>query len=233
MSSLSPLAEKALEQCSTQWLKTLLREFLPQIIGLPNTPAGHQQAKQWDDLIKGRMAQRGLETPTQQKNPITDVRQVIKAINPQHPALDEVGFTKEEWTEINMPSEQAVGRRTAKPIADPEEIARRAALLLKSDSWSQIAAGLAVVTGRRAAEVMQTAQFEQASAWSVWFTGALKRRGEEVELRFEIPTLVKAASVISATKRLRRAVDTEGMSNREINRAYSHAIAQACESHFF
>ncbi|MEN8445178.1 MAG: protelomerase family protein, partial [Cyanobacteria bacterium J06555_13] len=95
-----------------------------------------------------------------------------------------------------------------------------------------IAAGLAVVTGRRAAEVMQTAQFEQASPWSVWFTGALKRRGEEVELRFEIPTLVKATSVIAATKRLRRAVDTEGMSNREINRAYSHAIAQACDRTF-
>ena len=232
MSSLSPLAEKALEQCSTQWLKTLLREFLPQIIGLPNTPAGHQQAEQWDALIKGKMALRGLRTPPQQKNPITDVRQVIKTINPQHPALDKVGFTKEEWTEINMPSEQAVGRRMAKPIADPEEIARRAALLLNSDSWSEIAAGLAVVTGRRAAEVMQTAQFEEASPWSVWFTGALKRRGEEVELRFEIPTLVKATSVIAATKRLRRAVDTEGMSNREINRAYSHAIAQACDRTF-
>jgi len=232
MSSLSPLAEKALEQCSTQWLKTLLREFLPQIIGLPNTPAGQQQAKQWDALIKERMALRGLETPTQQKNPITDVRQVIKTIDPQHPALDEVGFTKEEWTEINMPSEQAVARRTAKPIANPEEIVRRAEGLLKSDSWSEIAAGLAVVTGRRAAEVMQTAQFEQASQWSVWFTGALKRRGEEVELRFEIPTLVKAASVISATKRLRRAVDTSERSNREINRAYSHAIAQACDRTF-
>ena len=232
MAALPPLAEKALEQCSTQWLKTLLREFLPQIIGLSNTPVGHRQAKQWDTLIKERMAQRGLETPTQQKNPITDVRQVIKAINPQHPALDEVGFNKEEWTDINMPSEQAVARRTAKPIADPEEITRRAALLLNSHSWSEIAAGLAVVTGRRAAEVMQTAQFEQASPWSVWFTGALKRRGEEVELRFEIPTLVKAASVISATKRLRRAVDTEGMSNREINRAYSHAIAQACDRTF-
>jgi len=232
MAALPPLAEKALEQCSTQWLKTLLREFLPQIIGLSNTPVGHRQAKQWDTLIKERMAQRGLETPTQQKNPITDVRQVIKAINPQHPALDEVGFNKEEWTDINMPSEQAVARRTAKPIADPEEITRRAALLLNSHSWSEIAAGLAVVTGRRAAEVMQTAQFEQASQWSVWFTGALKRRGEAVELRFEIPTLVKAASVISATKRLRRAVDTEGMSNREINRAYSHAIAQACDRTF-
>jgi len=232
MASLPSLAEKAIEQCSTQWLKTLLQEFLPQIIGLPNTPAGHQKAEQWDASIKERMAQRGLSTPTQQKNPITDVRQVIKAIDPQHPALEEVGFTKEEWTDINMPSEQAVARRVAKPIANPEEIARRAEELLKSDSWSQIAAGLAVVTGRRAAEVMQTAQFELASLWSVWFTGALKRRGEEAELRFEIPTLVKAASVISATKRLRRAVDTEGMSNREINRAYSHAIAQACDRTF-
>lgn len=232
MSSLPPIAEKALDHCSTQWLKALLQELLPQIIGLSNTSAGHRQAKQWDGLIKERMAKRGLQTPTQQKNPITDVRQVIKAIDPQHPALDEVGFTKEEWTNINMPSEQAVGRRVAKPITEPEEIARRAELLLKSDSWSQIAAGLAVVTGRRAAEVMQTAQFELASQWSVWFTGALKRRGEEVELRFEIPTLVKAASVIAAMKRLRRAVDTEGMSNREINRAYSHAIAQACDRTF-
>ena len=143
-----------------------------------------------------------------------------------------MGFNPEEWTEINMPSEQAVAQRSAKPIADPNEIARRAAVLLDSDSWSEIAAGLAVATGRRAAEVMQTANFEQASQWSVWFIGALKRHGEPEELRFEIPTLVKAASVIKATQRLRQMLDTDGMSNREINRAYSHAIAQACDRTF-
>ena len=178
------------------------------------------------------MASRGLTTPAQQKNPITDVRRVLKAIKEEHPALDDVGFSPEEWTEINMPSEQAVAHRSAKPIADPNEIARRAAVLLDSDSWSEIAAGLAVATGRRAAEVMQTANFEQASQWSVWFIGALKRHGEPEELRFEIPTLVKAASVIKATQRLRQMLDTDGMSNREINRAYSHAIAQVCDRTF-
>ena len=178
------------------------------------------------------MANRGLTTPAQQKNPITDVRRVLKAIDEGHPALDDVGFNPDEWTEINMPSEQAVAHRSAKPIADPNEIARRAAVLLDSDSWSEIAAGLAVATGRRAAEVMQTANFEQASQWSVWFIGALKRHGEPEELRFEIPTLVKAASVIKATQRLRQMLDTDGMSNREINRAYSHAIAQACDRTF-
>lgn len=232
MPALTPLASKALEQCSTQWLKTLLRELLPQVLDLADTPAGHRQAQQWDALLKARMAQRGLDTPTQQKNPITDVRRVLKAIDEAHPALDDVGFSPEEWTSINMPSEVAVGDRTAKPIADPNEIARRAGVLLDSDSWSELAAGLAVATGRRAAEVIQTAQFERASKWSVWFTGAVKRRGEPVDLKFELPTLVEAARVVSATRRLRKLLDTEGMSNREINRAYSHAVAQACDRSF-
>ena len=230
--ALPPVASKALDKCSTQWLKTLLRELLPQIINVLDTPSGHQKAQKWDASLKERMASRGLTTPAQQKNPITDVRRVLKAIKEEHPALDDVGFSPEEWTEINMPSEQAVANRSAKPIADPNEIARRAAVLLDSDSWSEIAAGLAVATGRRAAEVMQTANFEQASQWSVWFIGALKRHGEPEELRFEIPTLVKANSVITATRRLREMLDTDGMSNREINRAYSHAIAQACDRTF-
>ena len=182
MAALPPLASKALDKCSPQWLKALLRELLPQVIDLPDTPAGHRLAQQWDTSIKERMAARGLRTPTQQKNPITDVRRVLKAINPNHPALDDVGFNSEEWTDINMPSEEAVAHRSAKPLKAPDEIARRASVLLESDSWSEIAAGLAVATGRRVAEVIQTAEFEKASKWSVWFSGAVKRRGEPVPL---------------------------------------------------
>ncbi|MEO1391022.1 MAG: protelomerase family protein [Cyanobacteria bacterium J06634_6] len=232
MAALPPLASKALDKCSTQWLKALLRELLPQVIDLPDTSAGHRLAQQWDTSIKERMAARGLRTPTQQKNPITDVRRVLKAIDPNHPALDDVGFNSEEWTDINMPTEAAVAHRSAKPLDDPDEIARRAGVLLESDSWSEIAAGLAVATGRRVAEVIQTAEFKKASKWSVWFSGAVKRRGEPVPLRFELPTLVEASTVVSATKTLRQILDTEGMSNRELNRAYSNAVAQACDRTF-
>ena len=224
--------EAAIALCSTEWLKTLLRELLSQVVDVADTPTGHRRAQQWDALVKEQMAKRGLKTPSQQKNPITDVRRVLKAIDADHPALADVGFSPDEWTEINMPSEQAIAQRSAKPIDDPNEIARRAAVLLQSDSWSELGAGLAVATGRRAAEVIQTAQFEQASDWSVWFTGAVKRRGEPTALRFELPTLVEADSVVFATRRLRQLLDTEGMSNREINRAYSHAIAQACDRSF-
>ncbi|EDX82520.1 hypothetical protein S7335_1224 [Synechococcus sp. PCC 7335] len=230
--TLEPDLAKAIALCSTEWLKSLLKELLPQVVNVADTAAGHRRARRWDALVKERMVQRGLKTHRQQKNPITDVRRVLKAIDADHPALANVGFTPDEWTEINMPSEQAVSQRSAKPIDDPNEIARRAAVLLQSGDWSELAAGLAVATGRRAAEVIQTAQFEPASDWSVWFTGAVKRRGEPTSLRFELPTLVKAGSVISATRRLRSLLDTQGMSNRDMNRAYSHAIAQACDRCF-
>ena len=232
MSVFSPTVSQAIDRCATNWLKALLRELLPQVIDVKDTPAGHKQAKQWDSAIKERMAARGLFSLNQQKNPITDVRRVLKAIDANHPALADVGFSPAEWTEINMPTEEAVAQRSAKPINDPDEIARRAGVLLESDSWSELAAGLAVATGRRAAEVIQTAEFERASDWSVWFSGAVKRRGEAVALRFELPTLVEAERVVEATQNLRSLLDTEGMSNREINRAYSHAIAQACDRTF-
>jgi len=60
-----------------------------------------------------------------------------------------------------------------------------------------------VTTGRRVAEILSTAQFKKKTQWSVIFTGALKRRGEPVELSFEILTLATADRVIDALNCLR------------------------------
>ncbi|MEM9908571.1 MAG: protelomerase family protein [Cyanobacteria bacterium P01_D01_bin.44] len=229
---LEPHLEDAIASCSTGWLKNLLRKELPKVLEVKDTPAGHQQAQQWDALIKSKMVDRGLVSLRQQKNPITDVRRVIKAIDPNHPALQDVGFTPEEWTDINLPGEEAVAGRVAKPIENPDAISTMAGSLMASDEWSEIAAGVTVATGRRSAEVLKTAQFEIASKWSVWFTGALKRRSEPVTLRFEIPTLVEAERVVDAIGRLRTLVDTEGMDNRLVNRYFSNDVAQVCDRVF-
>ncbi|MEO1353198.1 MAG: hypothetical protein AAFW84_31295 [Cyanobacteria bacterium J06635_15] len=115
--------ENAISTCSTSWLRNLLRKELPKVLGVEDTPAGHQQAQAFDALVKAKMAARGLVSLRQQKNPITDVRRVIKAIDPNHPALADVGFSKAEWTDINLPAEEAVAGRVAKPIENPDEIA--------------------------------------------------------------------------------------------------------------
>ena len=111
---------------------------------------------------------------------------------------------------------------------------RRATTLLGSYQWSEIAAGLAVVTGRRCTEVIKTAQFEYLSKYSVIFTGALKRGSEPVECVFEIPTLCKAQLVIDAIANLRTQLGEEiqDLSKRQVSRRYGKAVATKCDRYF-
>jgi Telomere resolvase len=104
--------------------------------------------------------------------------------------------------------------------------------LLDSHTWSEVAAGLAVVTGRRVSEILKTAQFSNKSTYSVMFTGAVKRRSESIPLTFEIPTLVTANIVIDAISKLRSWLDTSNMTNRQINERYEQAVAQVCDREF-
>jgi hypothetical protein len=122
--------------------------------------------------------------------------------------------------------------RTTQFLANPETIVNQAALLLDSRTWSEVAAGLAVVTGRRVSEILKTAQFSNKSTYSVMFTGAVKRRDESMTLSFEIPTLVTANTVINAISKLRSWLDTSNMTNRQINERYEQAVAQKCDRYF-
>ncbi len=151
---------------------------------------------------------------------------------PDHPALNVVGFTAHEWMEINSSAASATASRTTQFLASTEAIASQANQLLQSLIWSEVAAGLAVVTGRRVSEILKTAHFTFKSTHSVMFTGAVKRRQESVALNFEIPTLVEANTVIEAISKLRGWLDTSNLTNRQINERYEQAVAQACERYF-
>ena len=222
----------AIAQARTEWLKKWLSEHLPEIAELEDTPKDHDRARQWDAMAKEMMKGRNLVTPSQQKNRLTDIRNALKTLNPHHPALADVGFTAQEWEAINRPSEQRVSERNSKFLEDPDAIVDQAIALLDSDDWSDLAAALAVLTGRRCAEILSTAEFEYKSTYSVNFTGALKRRQEPIELQFEIPTLAGASIVISALAKLRKWVDTTGLDNRAINNKYAHAVINSCDRHF-
>ena len=188
--------------------------------------------KEWDSLIKEKFAERGLISAHQQKNRITDVRNAIKLLDPNHPSLAVVGFTAQEWIEINSMASTESTNRTTQFLDSTDAIAQKANQLLSSRIWSEVAAGLAVVTGRRVSEILKTAHFTFKSTYSVMFTGAVKRRDQAVTLTFEIPTLVPAHTVLDAIATLRGWLDTNNMTNRQINDRYEHAVAQACDRHF-
>ena len=138
------------------------------------------------------------------------------------------------WTQINNRASDRLSERTTKFIDQPDAIVKRAEVLLKSYQWSEIAAGLAVVTGRRCTEVIQTAQFEYKSKYSVTFTGALKRKNEPIECVFEIPTLCEAKLVIDAIANLRDLLGEEikNLSKRQVASRYSRAVATKCDRYF-
>jgi hypothetical protein len=228
----SEVLNRAVSVARTMWLRQLLAQHLTRLVELNGSPEDLEIAKEWDSFLKERFTERGLISPSQQKNRITDVRNAIKVIDPEHPVLKVVGFSAAEWIEINSMASSETSLRTTQFLANPETIVNQARELLDSRTWSEVAAGLAVVTGRRVSEILKTAEFSNKSTYSVMFTGAVKRRDESVALNFEIPTLVSASTVIDAISKLRSWLDTSNMTNRQINERYEQAVAQTCDRYF-
>lgn len=216
-----------------KWLQSLLNQFLPAVEKLGHDPAGRAEAERQAAWMKAQWTARGLTGLTQQKNPMTEARQEIKKrLGEDHVALLALNFTEAEWRSINNAQADRVDERSAKLIDHPDQIVERATTLLTSHDWSEIAAGLAVVTGRRLSELLSTMRLTPKSAYSVIFSGALKRRGEKADLSFEIPTLCPAERVLAALARLRELVDAQGLSPDQINAKYSAPVIRAVDNHF-
>ncbi len=220
-----------------KWLQQAIEsEYLPVIRSLKDTPDGRQQAEALYQSIRQSWYDRGSRSLTQQQGVIDETRRRLKdELGEDHWILDVIGFTTEEYTELNNIKQNRVAERNeaTQQIDNPDAIVATAARLMEKADWASIAAGLAVTTGRRIAELLSTAQFEKKSQWSVTFSGALKRRGESQQLSFEIPTLVVADRVIQALKRLRTELpQATEMTPTEINGKYESAVARVCDQTF-
>lgn len=108
----------------------------------------------------------------------------------------------------------------------PFEIVTRAERLLHSgieaSIYSDIAAALVVLTGRRVSEILVTAEFSRCTAYSVWFTGQLKTRGKELPA-VEIPTLIEAERIINGVSRLRELFLVDD-TNRDLLDSYKNDV---------
>jgi len=220
------------------WLdRQLAEEYFPVIAQLPDTPDGHSTAIDLAAKLRQSWVDRNFTTLSQLQ-PLSDqTRSQLKAkFGADHFSLKYFGLTTQEYAELNDQKLQRTADRNedVKQISDPEAIVAKAvSLLLESSDWFELAAALAVLTGRRSSELLATAKFQKASQWSVTFTGALKRGGERQILSFEIPTLTTSDRVIAALAKLRQQLpDAVNLPPEEINRKYGDRVAQACDRHF-
>jgi hypothetical protein len=218
-----------------KWLEKYYREYLGAVRNL--TPADRETAEEWAEWMRQSWDANGKAAITQQKDLLREVRAALKHdLVEDHIALETMNFSTSEWIHANRPSNQRAAAQNAEQrVLTPgtvNAIVTRAVNLLSSREWYDIAAGLAVLTGRRSTEILKTATFTPKTEFSVCFTGALKRKGEETPITFEIPTLCRAKYALKAMKKLRDIANTTSMTETQVNTRYSESVAKACDRHF-
>lgn len=99
---------------------------------------------------------------------------------------------------------------------------RTAAEMLASNTFSRLALGIAMVTGRRAFEVLTQGRFKKAGEFELEFSGQAKQRlGVDYDASYRIYTLVAADIVLEAVDRMRslpEGAGLQGLDATEVNR---------------
>jgi len=224
------------ESCgSTKWLKQFIRFYVAEL------QAGRLGAEAFAEALEQEFASRMLNTPAQQKNYRSNVVQAIKVFDPEHPAIELVSLSTEQYRILNDQQRERIADRETRFITSEaaEAIVERARALIGSAEWSEVGAGLAVLIGRRISEIL-ISSFSLKSAWSLNFSQMAKRK-ETQDITIEIPTLAPAQEVLAAIQRLQQGLRTDelklrGLSDRQakqkVNNLYSGAIADKCHEHF-
>ena len=117
-------------------------------------------------------------------------------------------------------------------ICNHSELIEKAESLLDSSSAYDIAAGLLLLTGRRATEIMKTATFEAVDNNHVRFSGQIKNEKCGVAAigardNYIIPLLTSANRVINALARLREIKPLQDKTEKEVNTLTSCALGRA------
>jgi hypothetical protein len=112
------------------------------------------------------LAERDLDTIAQQKNPRSSIVQALKSIDPHHPAIELIALTTEQYQELNDKQQLIATERGTTFISNAhlDPLVYRAADLLDSLNWSEIAAGIAILAGRRISEILLS-DFSLSSDW--------------------------------------------------------------------
>ena len=218
---------------ATKWLQQFIRFYLAQLQQGSLTPEG------FADELNQEFASRRLESDAQQKNYRSNVVQALKILDEQHPAIAMVALSTEQYRVLNDEQKERVADRETRFIDDPVAIVDLAQQLLESAEWSEVGAGLAVLIGRRISEIVLS-DFSLKSPWSLNFS-LMAKKAEDQDITIEVPTLVPAEAVLEAIEKLQSSLSTPEMrhnaasfqmAKRQVNRLYSHAIADQCEQHF-
>lgn len=182
---------------------------------------------------------------------LTGYRKALRAANPNHPALQYLALTDDEITELRQDALKRVSKtqRSLRPVNNPIALIAKARAIIANPGrieqarragalrWHYIAAGLALLTGRRPAELLRTGEFApvKGQRFMMQFRGQAKTRGAPGTQTgwYEIPVLAPASEIIRAVRLLRSSLPaTRGMTNADVHSKWKTALGRAVRAVF-
>jgi hypothetical protein len=226
--------KQAVSHATTKWLRDFLLATLPRLRAQNLSPESFAAA------LEELFLSRSLISLAQQKNYRSNVCQALKSIDPHHPAILLVSPTTEQYRELNeIQRSKLAGRETKYFSSETADlIVDRATVLLESAEWSDVAAGLAVLIGRRISEILLSS-FSLYSHWSLEFSEMSKK--SDTSMTIEIPTLAPASVVLAAIQRLQFSLQIDDLkadafsaknAKQVVNQRFSMAVTDRCHLHF-
>jgi hypothetical protein len=224
------------------WMNERFEVFSETLAGLTDESAIAQLCQSEIEYWRERGT---FQSASSWKKPMTDFRNAIRQlpvtdavawVNQKgervHIALKHMNYSPDEWRGMQSQSDENFDARLASRqfIDDPDAVVAKAVELLSSKRWADVVVGLAVTTGRRLSEVLKTGEFTEYSAYTVMFSGQLKKRAEYPA--YEIPTLCEASLALSAINRLRASVDCTNDEIDTISRKYGPMVVATAQREF-
>lgn len=172
---------------------------------------------------------------TSVKRAVTRYRNAIKVLSDSHPALSYFKLTRDEQATVKAATKSQVysDHTNLRPI-DADDLILKATELLDSASYLNIALGLMLLTGRRATEILKTAELSVVTDESVVFAGQLKTKGSDNAQTspYEIPVLTKSQTVVDALSKLRQLKDFSSLTNDRVHSRCNKSLNEYVKKHF-
>jgi antirestriction protein ArdC/single-stranded DNA-binding protein len=185
--------------------------------------AGHDRNKAWSVCMNEIKALKAAYDITTVRRMLTTLRAAVRDMDPQHPAIEFLRASTADTREVNAATRANIMERLKGLRAiDPEHVADAAELLLRSNNFPNLVAGVILATGRRLPEVAH-GRFTPIGETYLDFSGAVKGSTKDLT----IPSLVEAGLVVDAIAQLREMKPVADMDVKALNGSYSKTVAAA------
>lgn len=166
---------------------------------------------------------------------LTTYRKVLNIDNKR--VLDALTIPKNVQNSIEKAYKKKIAKSQKKgtKVYNINTMIETAIELLDSDHIGELVAGLALLTGRRATEILKTAKFTnyKSSQKEGFFAGQLKTKDSEQTQKYKIYFIGGTRDKCKkALKKLRKLAPTKTLSNNEVARKYENLVNRYVDRYF-